>query len=213
MDSPRAIIPAEVSKQGVVAAYRLTLAALTVIAIGVQLVTVSSKPAFDPVNFFSFFTILSNVLGATVFAIGGVRRPRGQVFALFRGAAVVYLGITGVVYELLLSGDPAAVAVTLPWVNLVLHVLMPIAVVVDWLVDPPSTRLAPRVAAWWLAFPLAWVVYSLIRGPIANWYPYPFLDPGRAGVGAVVGYCAVIAVGFIVVIASVAWTGNRLRTV
>jgi hypothetical protein len=32
-------------------------------------------------------------------------------------------------------------------------------------------------AASWLIFPAVYLVYSLVRGPIADWYPYPFLDP------------------------------------
>ena len=33
----------------------------------------------------------------------------------------------------------------------------------------------------WLAFPLVYVVYSLIRGHSTHWYPYPFLDSGPRG--------------------------------
>jgi len=28
-----------------------------------------------------------------------------------------------------------------------------------------------------LVYPVAYGAYSLIRGPIVDWYPYPFLDP------------------------------------
>ena len=35
-----------------------------------------------------------------------------------------------------------------------------------------------------MVFPIVWVVYTMIRGAIVGWYPYPFLDPDVApGVG------------------------------
>ncbi len=36
-----------------------------------------------------------------------------------------------------------------------------------------------KQAMAWLSLPGAFLAYSLIRGPIVNWYPYPFLDPGH----------------------------------
>ncbi len=197
-----------------IAAYRLALAALVVAAIVAQFREISTRPGFDPVNFFSFFTILSNLFGLGVFAFLGVTamQPRSPGVDLIRGAAVVYLAVTGVVYELLLSGDPAAVEATLPWVNAVLHQVMPIAIVIDWLLDPPASPLAARRAAWWLAFPLAWVTYTLVRGPLVDWYPYPFIDPRRDGGLAVAINAVVIGAGFVGVIAGVAWVGNRMRT-
>ena len=40
------------------------------------------------------------------------------------------------------------------------------------------------------------MVYSLIRGPIIDWYPYPYFDPNNpVGYGAVALYGVGIAVG------------------
>lgn len=48
---------------------------------------------------------------------------------------------------------------------------------------------------WWvLLYPLAWVAFTVIRGILTNWWPYPFLDPaGPNGVGGVVAYIVGIA--------------------
>jgi hypothetical protein len=118
------------------------------------------------------------------------------------------------VYALLLSGDPAAVEATMPWVDTVLHRVMPVVMVADWLLFPPSTHIPVRAAAWWLAYPLAWTAYTLVRGAITDWYPYPFLDPSVHGATGVAGYAVGIAVAFGAVIALVAWVGNvrRART-
>ncbi len=50
----------------------------------------------------------------------------------------------------------------------------------------------------WFIFPLGYLLYSLIRGPIAHWYPYPFLNPDKAGgYGGVGIYCMAILVAFL----------------
>ena len=194
-----------------VAAYRVLLSLLALVAVVVQVADSWSRPAFDPVSFFSFFTILSNLLGIGVFLFLGLTlgRRRPPAIEAARGAAVVYLIITGIVYAVLLADDPGADTL-LPWVNTVLHRVMPIAVVVDWLIDPPTRTIARATAAWWLVFPVIWLVYTLVRGPIVDWYPYPFVDP-REGVLLLLGYVGGITAGFVGVIAAVAWAGNRSR--
>lgn len=79
----------------------------------------------------------------------------------------------------LLSGADLQLAV--PCVDFVLHKLFPVIVVVDWIVDPPVTRLNFRQALVWLVYPLIWTGFTIVRGAIDGWYPYPFLDPANGG--------------------------------
>ncbi len=191
----------------VLAVLRLGFAGLTIAAIITQLANQIDRGA-SVVNFLAFFTIESNILGAAVFLYLGVRplQGRSRRTEVVRGAAVVALATTGVVFALLLSGSD--VALPIPWVNAVLHQVMPIVIVLDWLVDPPADPIPMRQAVWWLAFPLVWAIVTMIRGPIVDWYPYPFLDPGLHGVIGVAGYVAGIAVFIVVMIAGVHWVGN-----
>jgi hypothetical protein len=163
-------------------------------------------------NFFSYFTILSNIFAALIFLVSAIHQLRGKkpsaALEAWRGAATVYMVTTGIIYALLLSQHP--LGLTLAWVNLVLHQLAPVTAALDWLLAPPKVRMPVKIWWSWLAFPLIYVIYTLIRGPIANWYPYPFLDPSEGGYGRVLAYCAAITV-FIVLLASVVgWTGNFL---
>ncbi|QIK74049.1 hypothetical protein G7070_17230 [Propioniciclava coleopterorum] len=145
-------------------------------------------PAFAPANHFSFFTVLSNVFGAAVYGACLL----GRVPDAVRGAATTYLVTTGVVYALLLRDVDVQ---TPAYGNLALHILMPVLAVVDWLAFPPTARLGWRVVPAWLAFPVAYLAYTLLRGPLVDWYPYPFLDPrGPGGYGAVALSCALVAV-------------------
>lgn len=70
--------------------------------------------------------------------------------------------------------------------------------VADWLVDPPRHRLPLWVAGAWLAYPAAWLAYTLVRGEIVDWYPYPFVDVSELGYGGVLLRCAALLVGFVV---------------
>ena len=58
-------------------------------------------------------------------------------------------------------------------------------------------------------FPLLYVVYSLIRGPFVNWYPYPFLDPRIGGYGRVFLYSIGISVVIGAICGLVKMLGNR----
>jgi hypothetical protein len=107
------------------------------------------------------------------------------------------MSVTGIVFTLLLSNTDVDTAI--PWVNSVVHELMPLVMLADWLLDPPALRLNLRQGLLWLSFPLVWIVYTLIRGAIVGHYPYPFLNPANGGYSSVAGYC----VGILVVMAVV----------
>lgn len=173
------------------AVLRLVAAAAIVAAVVGQFVKSLSlvpEPGVFLVNFFSFFTIQSNPIGAVVLVVGAVLAFRGRDdspgFALVRACATTYLTTTLVVFNLLLRDLALDQAATVPWSNEILHVWAPLYVLVDWVLAPGR-----RPIGWnrlWLVavYPLVWAAYTMVRGPIADWYPYPFLNPDVApGVG------------------------------
>ena len=166
-------------------------------------------------NFFSFFTIQSNLFAAVVLLWGATNDQAGRDAVrvdLVRGAATLYVCITGVVVVVLLSGMQDGLAVPIAWVDVVVHQVTPIVMVADWLLVPPTTRIPWRRALVWLAYPLLFATYSLIRGLIVDWYFYPFLSPDQAdGYGAVALYVVGIAVGALLGTVPVVLVGNRLR--
>ncbi|TGO05326.1 Pr6Pr family membrane protein [Serinibacter arcticus] len=178
------------------------LVVVLVVAAEIELISAAGE-TFQAANHYSYFTILSNVFGALVMAAAIVRPiPDG-----LRGAAVTFLMLTGIVYNLMLRGVDVQ---TTAFANLALHVVVPILVVLDWLLAPPRTRLTIRHVLLWMIVPLAYLAYSLVRGPIVDWYPYPFLDPRPSGYGTVVVGALSVAVAFFAASLFVAWIGNRL---
>lgn len=158
-------------------------------------------------NFFSFFTIESNLLAIAVLLVGGLADPRSTRWAYVRGAVTLYMTITGIIYAALLSD--VDVQVIRPWVNDIVHRYVPLLLLLDWLVAPPWPAVRRRAALGWLAFPLAYFAYSLVRGPIADWYPYPFLDPRPHGYDHVVAYAVVLAIGMAALALAVHALGRR----
>lgn len=198
------------TSRSALALYRLLFSLLALAAIVVQLADLAGKGILNPVNYFSYLTIQSNLIGVAVLLIGAAtwRAARSSTMELARGGAVVYLTITFVVFALLLSGTDVDTAI--PWVDTVLHKIFPLVVIVDWLIDPPVARLTLRQSLVWLVYPLVWVGYTLVRGAIAGWYPYPFLDPANGGYGSVAAYVVAILVFGLVLCAIVVTIGNAM---
>ena len=188
--------------------FRASVAALILIAVGTEFGSGWARPGFSAVNFFSFFTIVCNLFGAAVFsavAAGAIvdERRRG----VLRGAAVLALSVVGVVFSLLLTAVDSDIV---PWVNVVVHDVSPVAFVADWCLDPPAVRLGWNDAAWWFLIPGGYVVYTLIRGAVSGWYPYPFLNAAAIGYPAVAAYLLGILAFRVAVAAALLALGNRL---
>ena len=183
-------------------------------------------------NFFSFFTILSNVSAVVVLTVAAVwffARGRGrdaepQGIAVALACVTTYMVVTGVVYNTLLRGYDLEPGAVVPWSNEVLHLVGPLFLLADLFVGP-LRRALPWRAVWAIVvFPIVWVVYTMIRAPfITNpgtgdpfWYPYPFLNPNNAALQPISGYPGVIlyvvgiAAAMLGVGALVVWWGRRV---
>ncbi|HEU4715801.1 MAG TPA: Pr6Pr family membrane protein [Candidatus Saccharimonadales bacterium] len=186
------------NKHKLLASVRLGLGVVSLGAILVQLISSISRGS-SVSNFFSFFTIQSNLVAALLLVTVGayiLLGKSGRTVAYLRGALTLYMTMTGVIYVLLLSGYEQALQTTIPAVNIILHYIMPVVILADWLAFPPDKKLLFRIAlVCWLAYPLLYLAYSLIRGAITGWYPYPFINPTLSGWPNLIGTSLTIALG------------------
>jgi len=196
----------------VLAALRFLLGAVTLAAVGIQL-GIHISHGFNVLNFFSYFTNLSNIFAACVLLVESVLTWRGRelgpLWQLARCASVVCMALVGIVFSALLRD--VDMGSLLPWINTWLHYMMPVAVVLDWLVQSPRLPIAFRRLGLVLLLPVAYLAYSLLRGAAINWYAYPFLNPANGGYGTVALTCVLIAVAFLAVSAVLVVAGNKLR--
>jgi hypothetical protein len=184
------------------------------------IVTLVSVHHFAAANFFSYFTIESNALAVISLLLSSFAVVAGRTsdrLEFFRGAVTLYMTTTILIFIVLLSGYPASELTAVPWDNTVLHYIMPLVIIVDWLLVNRRRAVAYRRALLWLSYPLLYLVYSLIRGPIVDWYPYPFMDASLHGYLPVVLTSVIIAVVLAAITAVIAhapaWVRPSARAV
>jgi hypothetical protein len=154
------------------------------------------------VRFFSFFTILTNLIVAlTTSAIAFIPASRLGRFAAkstTQAAAGVYIAIVGVVYSLFLRmvWDPVGWQAV---VDHLLHDAVPLAFIIYWMLYAPKAGISWITPVYWLAYPIAYVVYSLTRGAITGWYPYWFVDVTQLGYPTALTNTAVVLFALLVI--------------
>lgn len=150
------------------------------------------------VRYFSFFTILTNILVVMVHSAALIGRPRFFTRATVRGGVTVSIIVVAVVYWTLLAGLERLAGLA-AFNNFLLHAVAPVIMVAWWLYAGADGSLTRRKVAWWLLYPIAYLVYVFLRAPIAGEVPYPFLDINAEGLWQVLETSAGIAILFIAV--------------
>lgn len=198
-------------KKNYLTGYKLVFGLLGFSAIITEMVALVERGTFNAANFFSYFTVESNLLAVLALLLGALVIYAGKKnlwLDYFRGAVTFFMVVTGIVFSVLLSGLQGVELTAVPWDNVVLHYIMPIAIVVDWLMDRPAHRFQFRQALAWMIFPILYLIYSLFRGSIINWYPYPFLNPANGGYTQVLLTSLVIAIGGLLLVYIVSRVGK-----
>ncbi|MET3663851.1 Pr6Pr family membrane protein [Caulobacter sp. 1776] len=145
--------------------------------------------AVKSVQFFSYFTILSNMLAAAALTAPLVA-PASR-FAIWaeqsgpRAAIATYLTITAVVYHLLLASqwDPKGLRLVS---DTLLHTITPLAFLVDVALRGGQGEARWIAAIKAMAFPALFGAWTLVHGALSGWYPYPFMNVTKRGYPAVV---------------------------
>ena len=207
--------------------YRFSLAALRLV-IGVGLIgsviwQVTDRIAneiFRPFEYFAYFSIVTAIV-AGLFLITTsfgllLDIEDTKWVEIARLSMAVALIVVGVVYHALLAdvandvrdGDYAWPV--LP--NQIIHTFAPILAAIEFLISIKAYRIRLRAFLLVAVFPLTWLVLSIIRGTMTNWWPYWFINPnGEAGLFGMLTYIAAITVFFLVLGVSVLGAKQLLR--
>jgi hypothetical protein len=169
--------------------YRAAAGAFTAFAVGMQYWLLvrdeaAGAMAASSLKFFSFFTILINILAAATLLAPLIapQSSAGRFFARpsVRTAVTGYIIMVGAVYYLLLS-DLSQRQGWPMYFERMLHYVTPPLFVLDWLAFVPKQDLNWRVGLRAMGFPLAYLVWTLAHGAATGWYPYPFIDVAELG--------------------------------
>ena len=170
------------------------------------------------VNYFGYFTLITNILCAAILTAHGWGGADGSAADKGLGAflrrpgvattAATAIIIVGVVYHLILASqwDPQGIDLV---VDTMLHTVLPIAFVGFWVRSTPRGAVAFSHIPAWIGYPAGYAIYVFIRGELVGAYPYPFIDVAAIGYGAALRNAAGIAVVFVALAAMLVGV-NRL---
>lgn len=171
-----------------------------------------SIPAIESLTrYFSYFTILSNIMVAfscTILLFNFNKKTPGFYAKPSTLAAVtLYICVVGLIYNLILrfSWQPEGLQ---RLVDELLHTFIPILFLVYWLIFAPKNGLKWTDAFPWLWYPLFYLIFILIRGSFSGFYPYPFVDVAAFGYQKVMLNSFYIMIVFLVLSYLLIWIGK-----
>jgi hypothetical protein len=167
--------------------YRIFLAVLAVLAwfaLAAQLYIImryrTASVGATLVQYFSYYTILTNIMIAWVCTVLFIRREDTSGRKKVLTAILVYILTEGLTYNLMLRSLWKPEGLQLLADNL-LHSIIPLLYLVFWLLFVKKHTLQWNNFLPWLIYPLLYLIYVMIRGAIFGVYPYPFIDVAQIG--------------------------------
>ena len=132
------------------------------------------------IRFFSFFTILTNILVAVYFTIKALGRDQLDKAGLLT-AITVYITIVGLVYQVLLRHiwQPTGLQMV---VDELLHSVNPLLVISYWYLFEKKFFVHYKEVFKWMIYPVIYLLYILARGSFSGFYPYPFINVSEIGI-------------------------------
>lgn len=161
---------------------RLLLRGLIIATVVTALIAVETTSRSGVLWRLTTFTYQANVLAAAYYAYT-LFSARAADRSGIRGAVVLYVVVAGILWNLLLTEYSMGYTPA----NILLHVVVPVLAVIDWLWVGRARRMV-----WWQ--PLVWLIYPALYVALALFVlnragrraPYYFLDPDSVGVMVVV---------------------------
>lgn len=166
------------------------------------------------IRFFSFFTILTNILVALYFTsrvfvpntmISRKISHQGALTAL-----TAFIVVVGLVYQIILRGgwDPQGFQRI---IDELLHSVIPLLVLIYWGLFADVSDLKFQNFRKWLWYPALYFLYVIIRGYFSNFYPYPFINVAALGYLAVLVNFVLIGIFFLTIMGTLIFVGHKLK--
>lgn len=188
-----------------------------VIGILLQCGIFSGKTDFSVLN---YYTLMSNILCAVYFlpaVFYTLKNTEKTMMPQLKGALVMCITVTGMVYHFMLAGK-FEMQGTLLVSNMLLHYVVPIMTVLDWILFDHKGNYKRFSPFLWLIAPLVYFIYVVVRvaggallGPYGAKYPYYFMDIDALGLGTVMLINLVMAVFFLILGYIIVWIDHLLQ--
>lgn len=169
--------------------------------------------AESSIRFFSFFTILTNILVAVYFTFQS-NKLKPNSFWNRPGtltAITVYILVVGLVYQIVLRPiwDPQGLA---RLTDELLHSVNPLLVLYFWWRYEKFRELKWSQLPKWLIYPFLYFIWAMTHGLITGFYPYPFVNLPEIGLAQLsINFIVLVSVflGFSVLLM---WLGEKVNT-
>jgi hypothetical protein len=187
--------------------FRVLLAATAICGVVMNLVMMRGG-LFDGL---SYYTLQSNIIALIFFGFLAYRtwRYRGEkpVSPAVKGAVMICVTLTFLIFHFVLRPTMfsmgAAGAYMMSPANILVHYVVPLMAIADWLVFDRKGSFGKLDPLKWTIIPWAYLAFSLVRAQFTVFmssgsrYPYFFIDLDTLGVGQVAINVLVIAVGYV----------------
>ena len=152
------------------------------------------------IQYFSYFTILSNLL-VTIACTILLFKPTSTVGKFFSKpttltALTIYITVVGLVYNIVLRFLWAPQGLQ-KLIDELLHSVIPILFIAYWYICVSKNLLKWKHVYFWLLFPFIYCIYILVRGAITGLYPYPFINVATLGYNTVFSNIAILVAAFL----------------
>jgi len=166
------------------------------------------------IRFFSFFTILTNLLVALyftsripIFKKVSIRQMtnKGTITAL-----TVFILVVGLVYQVVLrqTWHPTGFQRI---IDELLHSVIPVFVLLYWVSFADIEDVKFKHLQKWLWFPALYFMYTLIRGHFSGYYPYPFINVLEIGYFQVIINCLIVSGVFLAILGVLLFAGHKIK--
>lgn len=185
--------------------FQITIATITWIMLLLQFyLQIANRTTSIPeaiIRYFSYFTILTNLLVAISFT--SLLLPKSRWHSFFSRntvltAVTLYILIVGLVYNLVLRSqwNPQGMQLV---VDNGLHAITPLLTLLNWFFYVSVKEIRWKQTAKWLIYPLLYLIYVLIRGWFSNFYPYSFINVSDLGYEIALRNAGFVTIAFLVV--------------
>ena len=203
------------TKRVVVGVWDLFFGLLALGALATENIVRIVRGTYESGDLWNYFTYQSNFIAMIAMLTSSYAIWKGKNWLatdVLRGAATLYMVITGVVFALLVHNASPAVAID----NNIMHQVIPAAMFIGWIIHQPATRISFARSLKWLIYPLAYAVYASVYGAVTGKYFYSFLDPATNGgiEGVLLIIAALVAFGVVVaavLVSGVPWALAKLQ--
>lgn len=164
------------------------------------------------IRFFSYFTILTNLLVVLYFTSRISIFQKTFIRKLSNSGTITaltsFILIVGLVYQIILRNtwQPTGFQKI---IDELLHSVIPLFTLIYWFSFTDLKDYKIKNIKIWFWYPIAYFIYIIIRGYFSNFYPYPFINVTEIGLIQACINSLIITITFLAVLSILIYIGKK----